>query len=62
MAVDSQELKFRIEDLISHLDSEESEVQILWDFVQVVKDRALEPCLQDICDRLERLKVKSFVT
>jgi hypothetical protein len=52
--VDSQLLKTRIETRIS--DGEEEIDQILWDFVHVVYERAYEPCLQDICNRLFRLQ------
>lgn len=65
MSVDSQELKYRIEGLINHINADVEhdwvethigEDQLLWDFVEVVKDRAMEPCIQDICNRLFRLK------
>ena len=53
--VDSQLLKTRIEERISGGNGEEID-QILWDFVYVVYERAYEPCLQDICNRLFRLQ------
>jgi len=28
---------------------------MLWDFVSVVYERSMEPCLQDMCERLFRL-------
>ncbi len=65
MSIDSQELKYRIEAMIAHLNADVEhnhiethigEDQLLWDFVDVVRDRAMEPCLQDMCDRLAHLK------
>ena len=63
--IDSQELKYRIENGISFLqkhktyrEREETYHMIddmLWDFVSVVYERSMEPCLQDMCERLFRL-------
>lgn len=63
-AVDSQELKQRVEQLIRHIAGtgpvDNATVhalvdEALWDFVGVVYERSLEPCLHDICERLFRL-------
>jgi hypothetical protein len=61
---DSQLLKREIENIIKLLemgdgDSEQThgvEDKLLWDFVSVVYERSMEPCLTDICERLFRLQ------
>ena len=61
---DSQLLKRDIEQLIELLGNGQKqdwektnsiEDKLLWDFVSVVYERSMEPCLQDICERLFRL-------
>lgn len=60
---DSQLLKRDIENLIKLYELGPGDVEtthgiedkLLWDFVSVVYERSMEPCLHDICDRLFRL-------